>query len=74
MVRTLLPVQGVWVPSLVEELTSHMPLGQKTKTKTQNRSNIVTNSIKTLTMVHIKKKNLKKTVPLQLSLIHVGVV
>ena len=28
--------------------------------KNQNRSNIVTNSIKTLKMVHIKKKNLKK--------------
>ena len=35
-----------------------MPWGQRTKM--QNRSNIVTNSIKTLTMVHIKKKMLKK--------------
>ena len=44
-------------PSLsLEELRS---LGQETKT--ENRSNIVTNSIKTLKMVHIKKKNLKKT-------------
>ena len=31
-----------------------MPWGQKTKT--ENRSNIVTNSIKTLKMVQIKKK------------------
>ena len=38
-------------------LRSHMPHSQKTKT--QNRSNIVTNSIKTLKMVHIKK-NLQK--------------
>ena len=36
-----------------------MTCGQKAKTK--NRSNIVTNSIKTLKMLHIKKKkNLKK--------------
>ena len=38
-------------------------LGPK-KPKTQNRSNIVTNSIKTLKMVHIKKKNLKKKLKL----------
>ena len=36
------------------ELRSHMPWGQKTKTK--NRSNFVKNSIKTLKMVQ-KKKN-----------------
>ena len=35
-----------------------MPHSQKTKT--QNRNNIVTNSMKTLKMIHIKKKNLKK--------------
>ena len=40
------------------ELRSHMPRGQKTKT--ENRSNLVTDSIKTLKMVHIKK--LKKKV------------
>ena len=33
---------------------SHMPQDQKTETK--NRSNIVTNSIKTFKTVHIKKK------------------
>ena len=42
---------------------SHMPLGQKNKQinnnkKKSNRSSIVTNSIKTLKMVHIKEKNL----------------
>ena len=53
---------GVWVWSLVREIRSHMPQGQKTKT--ENRKNIVINSIKTLKMVHIKeKKNLKKEPP-----------
>ena len=51
-------MQGEWVPSLVGELKSYMPPGQKTKT--QNRINIVTNLIKTLKMVHIKKKIHKK--------------
>ena len=39
-----------------------MPCGQKAKT--ENRNNIVTNSIKTLKIVHIKKKkkNLKKII------------
>ena len=41
--RFHLSVQGVWVQSLVRELRLHMPLGQKTKT--QNRNNILTNSI-----------------------------
>ena len=49
--RLHLPMQGVWVQSLVRELRHHMPHGQK-----QNRSNIVTNSIKTFKMSHIKKK------------------
>ena len=39
--------------SLVRELRSHVPLAAK-KLK-QNRSNIVTNSIKTLNTVHITK-------------------
>ena len=55
--RLCLPMQGVWVRSLVGELGSHMPQGQKATT--QNRSNIVTNSINTLKLVHIKKKSLK---------------
>ena len=45
-----IPGQGVKI---------HLPHGQKTKT--QNRSNIVTNSIKMLKMVHIKKKKTSKT-------------
>ena len=48
---THLPRQGLPVASPIGELR---PCGQKTKT--QNRSNIVTNSIKTLKMVHIKTK------------------
>ena len=40
-----LPMQGVWGQSRVRELRPHMPHGQKSKT--QNRSNIVTDSIKT---------------------------
>ena len=62
-------MQGVQVWSLVGELRSHMPRGQKTKTL--NRSNIVTNSIKTLKMVPTskKKKNLKRKLAV---LFHLG--
>ena len=56
--RQSLPIQGTWVRSLVQELRSHMPHSQKTET--ENRSNVVTNSIKTLKLVHIKKENLNK--------------
>ena len=56
--RLYLPMQWVQVSSLVGELRTQMHYGQKTNTL--NRSSIVTNSIKTLKMVHIKKKNLKK--------------
>ena len=52
------PLQGVRFQPPVRELESHMPHGQGTKP--QNRGNVVTNSTKTLKMVHIKKKNLKK--------------
>ena len=51
-------MQEVQVQSLIRELRSHMPRGQKNKT--ENRSNIVTNSIKTLKMIHIFKKILKE--------------
>ena len=51
--RLHLPAHGVWVWSLLGEQRSHMHCSQKTKT--ENRSNIVTNSIKALKMVHIKK-------------------
>ena len=47
-----LPIQGVWLQSLVREISSDMPGGQKPKPK--NRSDIVTNPMKTLNMVHIK--------------------
>ena len=57
--RLCLPMQGEGVQSLVRELRSHVPHGQKIKT--QNRSNTVANSIKALKMVHIKKKKQKKT-------------
>ena len=58
--RLPFPMQEVWVQSLVKELRSNMPHSQKPKTS--NRSNIVTNSIKTLKTVHIKKnkKNFEK--------------
>ena len=42
-------MQQMWVQSLVEELKSH-------KQPKQDRNNIVTNLIKTLKMVPIKKK------------------
>ena len=58
--RLRLPMQGVWIQSLLwGELRSHMFVAKKPKHK--NRNNIVTNSIKTLKIVHIKKK-LKKGV------------
>ena len=54
-------MQGVWVQSLVGELRSHMPLSQKKKkTPKQNRSNIVTNSIKSFKMVHMGGKKKKQ--------------
>ena len=46
---------NMWVRSLVGEIRSHMPPAQK-KAKTLNRSNIVTNLIKTFRVVHIKKE------------------
>ena len=51
--RFCLSMKGVRVQFLVGELTSHMPQGPK-KPKTSSRSNTVTNSLKTLKMVHIK--------------------
>ena len=53
--RFSLPMQEVWVQSLVRKLRSHMPLGQKTKAC--NRNNKVTNSIMTFKMVHIETKS-----------------
>ena len=59
MIKTLLPMQGVQVQSLAGELRSHTTLAKKTEQN--NRSHIVIHSIKTLKMVHIQKKVLKKT-------------
>ena len=53
VVKILLSNAGVTVPALVRKLRSHLPPGQNTKDM-KNRSNIVTNSIKTFKMVHIK--------------------
>ena len=47
-----LPMHRVQVPPLVGELRSHMHHDRKT----QNTKNIVTNSIKMLTLVHTKPK------------------
>ena len=59
VVKTLPSNRGGVVWSLVWELRSHMPHGQKIKIS--SRSSIVTNSIKTLKkMVHIYKKIFKK--------------
>ena len=60
VVKTSLSNARVKILSLVGELRFHLPHGQKTKT--ENRSNIVTNSIKTLKygQHEKKKKNLEK--------------
>ena len=52
------PIKGVLVQCLVREPRSHMTCGQKTKK--ENRNNIVENSVKTLKIVHIKKKKKRK--------------
>ena len=51
--RLCFSMQRVWVQSLVGELKSTCHMAKKQKQKT----NIITNSIKTLKMVHIKKKS-----------------
>ena len=58
-------MQGVLVQSLVGELTqiprASLPRKKKqTNPKTQNRSNVATNSTEILKMVHIKKKKKKR--------------
>ena len=55
--RLHLPKQGVQVRFLVCDLRSHMPPGKK---KTKQRNSIVTNSVKTFKMIHIKIKKKKK--------------
>ena len=56
--RLCLPTQGVCIPSLVGELRSHMPRGQKKQNTQKNRSNIATNSMKTLKMAHSRGKKI----------------
>ena len=56
--RLHLPMLVMWVRSLVGELRSHIASWPQNK-NISNRSSTVTN-MKTLTMVHIKKKK-KKT-------------
>ena len=51
VVKTSPSVQGVHVQSLVRELRSHVPHGQETKTL--DRNNIVTKSIKTFLKIKI---------------------
>ena len=63
MVKTSLSNERVQVRFLVEDLRSPHTLQSKKirgKKTIENRSNIVTNSIKTLKMVHIKKKKTLK--------------
>lgn len=56
-----LSLQEVWVRSSLGKLRSLMLYGQETK-NINNRSNILTNSLKTSKMVHIQmKKTFKKT-------------
>ena len=52
MVKTLLPMQEVWFNPWSGSLCP--------KTKTRNRSKIVTNSIESFKVVHIKKKIFKQ--------------
>ena len=56
--RLCLPVQELQVLSLVSELRSHVPASRKTKT--DNKNNIVRNSMNTYKMIHIKKKSWKE--------------
>ena len=58
MAKTPPSSTGGWVQSLPRELRPHMPHSQKTETEIIN--DIVTSSIKTLKMVHIKKKKVLK--------------
>ena len=58
--RLHVPKQGMQVRSLARKLRPHKHWGQKTKM--WNRSNTVTNTIKTLKMVHIKKNLVKENV------------
>ena len=53
--RLCLPVYRLRVQFLFGKLIFHMLCGHKMKEKKNNRDTIVTNSIKTLKMAHMKK-------------------
>ena len=55
--RLHLPMQGMWVGSLVRELRSHMPWGQNLNIEQKPYCKTL---VKTLSSPHPKKKNLKK--------------
>ena len=63
--RLCLSMQGVWVPSLVSELRSHMSQGKKKEQK-QNYNKFKCKDF--LKMVHIKKINLKIRVIMRVKL------
>ena len=56
--RLCLPVQGAWVRSLVRELRSHTPHGQRTRTHTQQKQ--YCNKLRTLKRSTSKKKKKKE--------------
>ena len=53
--RLCLSMKGIWVRFLVRELRSTCLLAKIKTNKTENESNIVTNSIKTKKVVQSKK-------------------
>ena len=57
VVKTVLPMQGVWVRSLVRELRSHMPHGKKQNAKQKQYCNKFNKDFK---KVRIKNKKQKK--------------
>ena len=61
VVKILLPLQGAWVPSLLRELLSHMPHGQKNKNKPKQTKNphLIKNKRALKTLLFLKKKRTK---------------
>ena len=58
--ETVLPVQGVWVPSLVRELRFHIKAWQKKKI---NKTNKMSKWLKTIKKTHTHTKTLQKQKP-----------
>ena len=54
--RLCLPMQGVWVQSLVRERKSHVPRSQKMETLKEKQKQYCNKFTKYFKMVHIKKK------------------